>query len=448
MASVIPISSEVDARFELARQLSGTSDKLGRRLTRIGGAALAVFVVIAAVVPIDSGSTAPGMNQVENKRKTVQHLDGGIIRGIYVREGSVVKAGQPLIALDDTNARLNVTVYQAQDDALRAEQAALQAQLLGKSDVEFPSDLIARDGDTVVGSILRAQRTAFAARRDNVEGRKAQLGEEIGQIDQEMTGNSAGAGARTEQIGMLEDEITGLQSLYEKGFATKARLLAMKRAASQLRGERSSLQADSAKLRTKQSEVRILQLQADRGAQSEAANALRTIQGQLAEVEDKLAVAKQVLERTQVRAPVSGTVVGMRPTTVGGVIGRGEALMDVVPNGGRLVVVARVSPREADKLHVGESATVRFDGSEARDAPVVTGTLQKFSADALSDPRTGGLYFEAEIAVPEKEQRHLAPQLLKPGVPATVLIKTGSRTLLGYLFAPILRARFLALREQ
>jgi multidrug efflux pump subunit AcrA (membrane-fusion protein) len=122
--------------------------------------------------------------------------------------------------------------------------------------------------------------------------------------------------------------------------------------------------------------------------------------------------------------------------------------MDVVPNAGRLVVIARVSPRDADKLHVGQSATVRFDGSQARDAPVVEGTLQKFSADALSDPRTGSLYFEAEVAVPEKEKQHLPAELLKPGVPATVLIKTGSRTLMGYLFAPILRAHFRALREQ
>lgn len=448
MGTVLAISSEASARNELARQLSGTSDRLGRGLMRIGVATIAVLFAIAAVVPIDSGSVAPGMNQVENKRKTVQHLDGGIIRAIHVREGSLVKAGQTLISLDDTNARLNFSVYQAQDDALRAEQAALQAQLLGKSDVAFPADLVARENDPVVGSIIRAQRAAFVARRDNVEGRKAQLREEIGQIDQEKTGNAAGSNARTEQIGMLDDEIGGLQSLYEKGYATKARLLAMKRAAAQLRGERASLEADSAKLRTKQSEVRILELQADRQAQSEAANALRTIQSQLAEVEDKLVAAKQVLDRTQIRAPVSGIVVGMRPTTIGGVIGRGEPLMDVVPNAGRLVIVARVPPREADKLHVGEPATVRFDGSEARDAPVVKGTLAKFSADALSDPRTGSLYFEAEIIVPEQEKRHLPAELIKPGVPATVLIKTGSRTLLGYLFAPILRARFLALREQ
>jgi HlyD family type I secretion membrane fusion protein len=448
MASVIPISAEADARYDLAQQLSGTSDRLGRRLVRIGGAAIAIFFAIATLVPIDSGSVAPGMNQVEDKRKTVQHLDGGIIRAIHVHEGSIVKAGQQLITLDDTNARLNVSVYQAQDDALRAEQAALQAQLLGKSDVEFPPDLVAREGDPVVGSIIRAQRAAFAARHENVEGRKAQLREEIGQIDSEMSGNSAGSISRSEQLAMLDDEISGLQSLYAKGFATKSRLLALKRAAAQLRGERGSIQADSAKLRTKQSEMRILELQADREAQSEAANALRTIESQTAEVEDKLAAAKQVLDRTEIRAPVSGTVVGMRPTTIGGVVGRGEPLMDVVPNGGRLVVVARVSPRDADKLHVGQRATVRFDGSQARDAPVVEGTLQKFSADALSVARTGALYFEAEVTVPEQQKQHLPPELLKPGVPATVLIKTGSRTLLGYLFEPIRRAHFRALREQ
>jgi len=448
MASVIPMSSDAEVRSDLARQLSGTSDRLGRRLGRIGGAAAAIVIAIAVLVPIDSGAMAPGMNQVENKRKTVQNLDGGLIRAIYVHEGSRVKAGQQLITLDDTNARLNVSLYQAQSDSLRAERAALEAQLLGRSEVEFPPDLLARQNDPVVTSIVRAQRAAFTARRDNVEGRKAQLREEISQIDDQKSGNGAGLRARSEQIELFDDEIAGLETLYKKGFATKARLLALKRAAAQLRGERGALQSDSAKLRTKQSEVHILELQADRQAQSDAANALRTIEGQLAEVEDKLSAAKQALDRTQIRAPVSGIVVGMRPTTIGGVIGRGEPLMDVVPNAGRLVVVARVSPRDADRLHIGESATVRFDGSGARNAPVVTGTLQKFSADTLSDQRSGALYFEAEVGVPEQQKRQLPPELLKPGVPATVLIKTGRRTLIGYLFAPILRARFLALREQ
>lgn len=448
MATVIPISSDVDSKNDLALQLSGTSDRLRRRLGRVGGAATVLVLAIAAFVPIDSGAMAPGMNQVENKRKTVQHLDGGMIQAIHVREGSAVKAGQPLITFDDTDARLNVSVYQAQSDALRAEQAALEAQLLGRADIQFPPDLLKRSNDPLVASILRSQRAAFAARRDNVTGRKAQLDQQFAQLNESIAGGGAGAAARSEQLRLLDAEIADTQMLFDKGYATKPRLLALQRAAAQIRGERAAINADSAKLRTQQSEVRILALQADREAAAEAANALRTIQSQLAEVEDKLAAAKQVLARTRVRAPVSGTVVGMRPTTVGGVVQRGEPLMDVVPNGGRLVVVARVDPRDADKLSVGQTASIRFDGSGARTAPVVEGKVQKFSADALSDAKTGSPYFEAEVGVSEEQKRQLDPELLKPGVPATVLIKTGRRTLLGYLTAPLQRASFRALREQ
>ena len=441
------VPGERDATQELALELSGTSDRIGRRLGRIGTAAVVILFGLAAFVPIDSGTLAPGVAQVENKRKTVQHLDGGIIRAIHVREGSKVKAGQPLLTLDDADARLSVSVYQSQSDALRAEQAALEAQLLQKPAIEFPADILARADEPIVGSILRSQRAAFEARRSNVLGRQAQLGEQIGQLREELSGGSAGSAARSEQLRLLDEEIGDLEAMFAKGYATKGRLLALKRAAAQLRGERASLYAEGSKLRTKQSEVRILSLQAERESASEAANALRSIQSQLAEVQDKLAAARQVLERTQIRAPVPGVVVGMRPTTVGGVIQAGESLMDVVP-GGRLVVVARVSPRDADRLHVGQVARVRFDASGARSAPVVEGRLQKFSADALTNQQTGEMYFEAEVAVDEKERRKLSPELLRPGVPATVLIKTGSRTALAFLTAPISRVAFSALREQ
>jgi HlyD family type I secretion membrane fusion protein len=443
---MIPISSEAIARSDLAKQLSGTSDRVGRRLWRIGGSAAALLIAFAALVPIDSGASAPGMEQVQDKRKTVQHPDGGVIRQIHVHEGSVVRAGQPLITLDDTNARMTVSVYQAQSDALRAERATLEAQLLGKSDIDFPADLLQRESDPLVASIIRSQRAAFIARRDNVNGKKAQLSEQISQLNDEISGDSSGASARAEQIELLDNEISDVSELFKKGYATKTRLLALERAAAELRGEKAGLYADSAKLRARQSEVRLLSIQADQDSQTDAANALRTLQSQLAEVEDKLQAAQQVLARTEIRAPVNGIVVGLRPTTIGGVIRPSEPLMDVVPNGGNLVVTARVTPRDIDNLHVGQTAVVRFDASGARDAPVVEGRLQKLSADALTDPR-GGMYFEAEVGVPEQAKRALPPELLRPGVPATVLIKTGRRTLLAYLFEPVLRARFNAVRE-
>ena len=407
---------------------------------------MAIVLGIASLVPIDSGAMAPGMNQVENKRKTVQHPDGGIIRTIHVHEGSVVKAGQPLITLDDTNARMNVSVFQSQSDALRAERATLEAQLLGRAQIDFPADLLQRASDPLVASILRSQRAAFAARRDELSGKKAQLSQQIAQINEEIAGESAGAAARAEQIRLLDSEIADVSELLKKGYATKPRLLALERAAAALRGEKAGIHADSARLRTRQSEVRLVSMQAEQDSATQAANALRNIQSDLAQVEEKLLAAKQVLARTQVRAPVSGIIVGLRPTTVGGVIRPSEALMDVVPNGGNLVIAARVSPRDVDNLHVGQKAVVRFDASGAREAPTVEGTVQKLSADVLNDSH-GVSYFEAEVGVSESAKRALPPDLLRPGVPATVMIKTGQRTMLAYLFAPILRARFNAIRE-
>lgn len=448
MNSMLPISAEPQARSHLAEQLSQTSGQLGKRLRRIGLIATAAVIGLGALVPFESGALAPGHVMVENKRKTVQHLDGGIIRAIHVREGAQVKAGAPLITLDDTSARLNVSVYQAQADALRGEQAALEAQLLGKPAIVFPADLLARSGEPNVASIIRSQTAAFAARRENVGGRKAQLSEQFGQIGEEIAGDHASAAAREEQLRLLDGEIADIEALLAKGFATKARLLALKRAAAQIRGERASLHAEAAKLRIRQSEVRIQSLQVERESASEAADALRMVQSQLAEVQDKLSAAKQMLDRIVIRAPVAGTVVGLRPTTVGGVIQAGEPLMDVVPNAGRLVVTARVSPSNADKLRVGQKADVRFDASGVRSAPVVGGFVQTFSADALTDSRTGDLYFEAQVAVPESSARKLHADLRKPGVPADVLLKTGKRTAFGYLFAPISRASFHAARER
>ena len=239
MASVIPISSEAEARNNLARQLSGTSDRLGKKLFRIGGSAAAIFIAIAALFPIDSGAMAPGMELVENKRKTVQHPDGGIIRQILVHEGSVVKAGQPLISIDDTNARTNVSIFQTQSDSLRAERATLQAQLLGP-ERDQPSRPISCNARAIRSSPASSatQRAAFEARRDIVSGRRAQFSEQIAQLDDEISGEFAGATARAEQIRLLDSEISDVSELLAKGYATKTRLLALQRAAAQLRGEK------------------------------------------------------------------------------------------------------------------------------------------------------------------------------------------------------------------
>lgn len=447
-AVTAPLSASAEDKQRLARQLALPTQRLGQRLRFACGGALAVVVGWAAFVPIASGAVAPGQLMVENRRKTVQHLDGGIVREIRVREGAQVRAGDVLVRLDDTDAQLSVAVYQTQADSLRAEQAARQAELTHLPEVRFPADLLARREDPDVAAILASQQAVFEARRRNQLGRKAQLGERLVQIERQIAGERSQAHSRVEQATLLEGEIADLSKLLAKGLTPKARVLALRRAAAEARGDQGAFEAAAARLRAQAAETRIERLQVEREAETDAANALRQIQSDLVSVLDKLAVARQRLGRTEIRAPVSGTVVGLSVTTVGGVIRPGDPLMDIVPTADRLVITARLSPREADDVRVGQPADVRFDAAGTRTAPVVRGTVTKVSADALADPRSGAPYFEVSVAVPQAEAAQLPPKLLKPGLPAEVLLKTGERTALGYMLSPITRASFHAMRER
>lgn len=431
----------------LAEQLAASSTTVVRRLTIACLAALALILGWAIFVPIASGAVAPGELIVENMRKTLQHPDGGIVRAILVREGSKVRKGDLLVRLDDNDARLNVDVLQSQADSLRAEQAARQAELTGAGSVVFPEDLLARASDPDVRSALEAQRAAFEARRSNVVGRKSQLGERVVQFGQEIQGTRAQSASSSEQAALLEGEINEVQSLFDRGLATKARLLALKRALAQTRGDGLALDSQAAKLRAQTTEARIESMQVEREANQEAANALREVQGELVQVLEKLSAARRVLERTEIRAPVSGSVVGLQLTTLGGVVRAGDPLMDIVPMGDRLVVRARIPPMHADDVRTGQRAFVRFDAVGVRNTPTIEGTVKKLSADALTDARSGTPYFEAIIAISDKEAAALPREWLKPGLPAEVLMKTGERTALAYLLAPITRATFHAMRE-
>ena len=440
--------SPADEKARLAAELAAPSDKLSRQLGRLCAGAVAVCLLWSAAVPISSGVVASGAIGVENRRKTVQHLDGGIIKELRVHEGSRVKAGDILIRLDDTEARLAVSVLQGQADTLRAEQAARQAELAGVAHVAFPQDLLDRQSDPDVAAIIRAQKAAFDARRSNVVGRKSQLGEQLVQLNKEIAGNRAQSESRSDQIELFESEIKDVEGLFQKGLTTRPRLLALQRAAAQSRGERGSLDSEVAKLKARQSEVEIATMQVERESNSNAADVLRQVQSELVQVIDKLAAAKAALARTEVRAPVSGTVVGLSVTTVGGVIRPGEGLMDIVPQSRHLVVNAKVLPKDADSIHFGQHVKVRFNGGGARYAPVVEGTVQKISADSLTDQRSGVSYFEMAVMVPESELKSFPTHLLRPGLPADLLVRTGSHTTLGYLFDPLSKASFAAMREK
>lgn len=434
-------------RLALAESLAAAPSKVIRRLAIGCTAALVLISAWSVFVPIASGAVAPGQLAIENRRKTLQHMDGGIVQTVAVREGSRVRAGDLLIRLNDNEARLNVKVLQAQVDSLRAEEAVRLAELSATAQVAFPGDLLARSNDPDVALILEAQRTAFKARRSNASGRKSQLAQKSRQFGSEVAGASAQVNARETQIALMESELRDLQALFEKGYVTKGRILALQRAIAQTRGDRSALGSEAERLRSQALESQIETRQVDREASTDAANALREIRNELVQAIDKLAVAREVLARTEIRAPIAGTVVGLQLSTIGGVIRPGEALLDIVPEADRLVVSARISPMHADDVRIDQPAFIRFDAAGTRSAPMLEGKVLKLSADALTDSRTGESYFEAAISIPDNEATKLPKSLLKPGLPAEVLIKTGERTALAYLLAPLTRATFHAMRE-
>lgn len=446
--STAPLAISEKDKAALASELVVSTDGMSRTLGIAIAIAIALFLLWGAVVPIASGVVAAGHIGIENRRKTVQHLDGGIIRQIRVHDGDHVKAGEVLVRMDDVEARLAVSILQGQVDALRAEQAARQAELIGASEIRFPVDLLARQKDAGVATIIKTQRIAFVARRANMMGRKSQLEQQLAQLNKEISGNRAQSRSRTEQIDLFDSEIGDVSGLLGKGLTTRTRLLALQRAAAQSRGDRGALDSEVAKLKAQQSEISIASMQIERQSQTDASDVLRQVEAQLVQMLDKLAAAKAVLARTEVRAPVSGTVVGLALTTIGGVIRPGESLMDIVPSVDQLVVNAKIEPKDANAVNIGQRVSVRFDGAGTREAPVVRGRVEQVSADSLTDQRSGANYFELVVVVPEQNLHNVPKDLVRPGLPADVLVETGRRTAFGYLFAPISRARFSAMRER
>jgi HlyD family secretion protein/epimerase transport system membrane fusion protein len=441
----IPVPRNAEERQELAETLSDPIARVTKRLAIGLGVGIAVIFAWSALVPIASGVVAEGRIGVENKRKTVQHLDGGIVKEIGVREGSRVKAGQLLFRLDDGDARLAVQVLQAQFDSLLAERAAREAELTGASTITFPAELLERASEPSVKSAIATQRSAFAARRAGRGGQETGIDQRVVQLGQDARGSTAQSTANAEQLELLEREIRDTETLVEKGYATRPRLLALQRAAAQLRGQLESTNSQTARSRAQITEARIARSQVEREGGVTAADALRSVQSELVQLTEKLSAAREVLARKRILAPVDGIVVALAVTTIGGVVRPGEALLDIVPTSQRLIVEAQITPNHADDVRRGQKAFVRLEAGGFQMAPVLEGVVRNISADALLDQRTGERYFNASVEI--LSAKGVPERLLKPGLPAAVMVRTGQRTLFGYFLEPISVASFGAMRE-
>ena len=409
-----------------------------------GSITLAVAVVVlflggfaawAALAPLESAAIAPGALGVSGERKTVQHLEGGIVAEIAVAEGDAVAAGQIVLVLHDTQPRVSL----AQLEAQRRSAAALEARLIAERDgldvIVWPAWLRVADSDRVRAT----QERIFDVRKASFDNETAILEQRIAQIREQAAGYEGHIAAQDREIVLLSEEVRDIRSLVEVGHMPMPRLRALEREEAEIAGARARNRAQVARLNQAAGETRLQIVRLGNARLTEVITELREVEARLADLNERLTAARDVLARTRVVAPVSGTVVGLSVFTRGAVIAPGQRLMDIVPAGEHLVVEARVATTDIDSVSVGLPAQVRLTAFSLLTTPPLVGRVIRVSADAFSDERTGASWYEARIGL-DPGQAALEGLQLVPGMPAEVMIVTGASTPLEYLLKPSSRA--------
>jgi HlyD family secretion protein len=424
-----------------------------RGLILAGVGFLAMFVVGAGMwsifAPLESAAIAPGMVVSDSHRKTLQHLEGGIIEAILVRDGDAVQAGQVLVRLENVKPRTALASVRGQLWEAQAAEARLLAERDGQREIAFPELLLDKAGDPAVAAALAGQRTIFASRRSLDESKIAAINERINQVHEEVVGHQAEIAALGKRQVLLREELVGVRELVAKGLERKPHMLQLDRELAEMEGQRGNTQAQIAKAAqtVAESQADILTLKHDR--QKEVADDLRDVQKKLHELVEQERAAADVLVRTEVRAPEAGTVTDLKVHTPGGVVQAGEALLDLVPQTDLLVVEAEVRPEDIDRVQPGLPAQVRLLPYKQRRTPPLEAEVVYVSADRLVDKRTNQPYYTAKLRIDAEKLAALGPEVkMLPGMPAEAMIKTGQTTVAIYAFAPILDSFHRAFREK
>ena len=424
---IIPNNSDSDSN------LSADSDASARTF----GYLLVVFLFFvvggwAVLAPIESAALATGIVQVEGKRKLIQHFEGGIVAKILVGSGDSVEEDQPLLLLDAARYKAARAILEGRLFNTRAVLERLLAERDDKDGISFSDKLsLASETDTRAGSAIDSERALFKARLADRKGE-----EEV--IQSQREGFRLIAESKREILRSIDSEITDLAALLADGYVDRQRLRELERSRAQLLGELSDLNVS-----IDEAELSILQIR--KRFKTQVVQELTEVQEELHDLQEEYAAADDRVVRSTIRSPAQGSVINLKVNTIGAVVGSGEILMEIVPDILDLVVEARISPMDIDRVKIGQAAEVRF--SVFKDAYMISGVLTKLSADRLLDESGDFAYYEGEIKLLEEDLHLLQGMAIIPGMPAEVLIKTGERTMMGYLMSPMARIASRSLIE-
>lgn len=404
-----------------------------------------VFGVWATLAPIDGAAHAIGTIKVSSYNKVVQHLEGGIVKTINIKNGDNVQAGDILLVMDSTQPLAQLEILNGQLLTYMALEARLLAERNGDAAVNYPQQLL--QAGAAGEAEMAAQNQIFTARKAAREGAVNVLEQRISQLESRLDGLRAQQETKAMLAQSFAEELKDFAGLLEEGFTDKQRLRDLERNHAVATGDAADLRATIASTQIQIGETRLEIIQTENQFQNEVASQLSEVQVQLRDIRERITATSDIVARTEVRAPISGVVNNLQVHTEGAVLAGGSPIAEVVPEGDDLIIEAAVAPNDIDRVHEGLEAMVRLSAFSRKSVPTLYGTVQTLSADALTDPNTGGSYYMARIALTPQSMADLQDLELIPGMPAEVFIATGDRTFLQYVMKPLSNAMARSLRE-
>ena len=427
--------------------------KTGTRVLSVAGLALttvflAGFGAWAAFAPLAGAAVAAGEVAAAGQNQKIQHLEGGIIEKILVREGEAVKTGQILFELDATAAEAQRDRLEHQVVALSARIARLEAERDGATKLAFPGELVLQAQQEGVPGPLSEQEKEFAARLDRYRQEIVIYRQRLAALKEQAAGMAYQQTAIERQLEVVQEEAARKKDLLDRGLTDRSEYTALLRSEADLTGQLGQVRSSILGAKTQMIEANEHLARLTTQRVETAASELNDVRTALYGAREELRAASAVLDRVQVRAPTDGIVVKKVSNTIGGVVKPGDILLELLPTSDELVIEARIAPHDVDVVHPGNQANLRFSALNVRTTPVVPGTVTYVSADSLVDQASQRPYYIARIRITDDLPVEITRAQIYPGMPVETYIKTGERTFFDYLTRPIVDSFSRAFREE